>query len=127
MFSGNRLKNGRTVRSIQRTKFFTFFLWRLSIQLQGVLWIAPLDYQSTPRKIVRHDGALPCVSCQGGPDCILQRVFPTHSDNLPARETACVFLWGAPCTKEGGSMPAQPSYHLKGHLVGACNCDWGCP
>ncbi|HIF42567.1 MAG TPA: DUF1326 domain-containing protein [Dehalococcoidia bacterium] len=24
-------------------------------------------------------------------------------------------------------MTANGSYHLKGHLLGACNCDWGCP
>ena len=24
-------------------------------------------------------------------------------------------------------MTANGNYHLKGHLLGACNCDWGCP
>ena len=24
-------------------------------------------------------------------------------------------------------MAEQPNYHLKGHIVGACSCDWGCP
>ena len=24
-------------------------------------------------------------------------------------------------------MADQKSYHLKGHLLAACNCDWGCP
>jgi len=24
-------------------------------------------------------------------------------------------------------MPDKSSYHLKGVLLGACNCDWGCP
>ena len=24
-------------------------------------------------------------------------------------------------------MPANTSYHLKGELLGACSCDWGCP
>jgi len=24
-------------------------------------------------------------------------------------------------------MAEQPAYHLKGHLLGACSCDWGCP
>ncbi len=24
-------------------------------------------------------------------------------------------------------MSEQGSYHLKGHLLGACSCDWGCP
>jgi len=24
-------------------------------------------------------------------------------------------------------MADKPSYHLKGILLGACNCDWGCP
>ena len=24
-------------------------------------------------------------------------------------------------------MAEQPAYHLKGHLLAACSCDWGCP
>ena len=24
-------------------------------------------------------------------------------------------------------MPEKMAYHLKGVLLGACNCDWGCP
>ena len=24
-------------------------------------------------------------------------------------------------------MADQPAYHLKGHLLAACSCDWGCP
>ena len=24
-------------------------------------------------------------------------------------------------------MAEQPRYRLKGHLLGACSCDWGCP
>src|SRR2546428_208849 len=24
-------------------------------------------------------------------------------------------------------MADQQSYYLKGHLLGACSCDWGCP
>ena len=25
------------------------------------------------------------------------------------------------------TMATPHTYHLKGHLLGACSCDWGCP
>src|SRR5262249_23779115 len=32
-----------------------------------------------------------------------------------------------PGLREGGTAMTAHAYRLKGNLLGACNCDWGCP